>query len=241
MIEPRLKTILQATLCITYAWFVGLPTISVIYEQGYSLTLGVTKIFVNHQIISVTQTMLQKSDKLMPEEAGILAMIHNPLLRETEEFNAFLDTFEAQNQEMQATRQTMKETIAKAETELQEFYSNFLTRLWLIITHCSFLSLEMFILLDKGRKLVKYLIFSIIFFPFASYTRQALYEVQALELQGADHKTITDMLLDKYPYPNGMELSNYHLYILLYIGFDAIQNFYSWTLGTDHFDLKNSR
>ena len=237
MIEPRLKTILQATLCITYAWFVGLPTILVIYEQGYSLTLGLTKIFVNHQIISVTQTMLQKSDKLMPEEAGILAMIHsNPLLREKEEFNDFLNTFEAQNQEMQ----TMKETIAKAETELQDFYSNFLTRLWLIITHCSFLSLEMFILLDKGRKLVKYLIFSLTFFPFASYTRQAFYEVQALELQGADHKTITDMLLDKYPYPNGMELSNYHLYILLYIGFDAVQSFHSWTLGTDKFDLKNS-
>ena len=79
MIEPRLKTILQATLCITYVWFVGLPTISVIYEQGYSLTLGVTKIFANHQIISVTQTMLQKSDKLTPEEAGILAMIHSTL------------------------------------------------------------------------------------------------------------------------------------------------------------------
>ena len=72
MMEPRFKAVLQATLCITYAWFVGLPTISVIYDQGYSLTWGATKIFANHRIISVTETLLQKSEMSMPEEAGYL-------------------------------------------------------------------------------------------------------------------------------------------------------------------------
>ena len=282
MMEPRLKVVLQATLCITYAWFVGLPTISVIYDQGYSLTWGATKIFANHRIISVTETLLQKSEMSMPEEAGILAMIHNPILREEalkefdyleqtglstqeackqgltdpkycenpesvdaslqtkEEFNAFLDNFEVQHQAMQAQRKTMKETIAKAETELQEFYGNFLTRIWLIVTHCLFLGIEILILVDKGRKLVKYALFSLAFFPFASYTRKAFHEVQVLELQGADHEAITDMLLEKYPLPNGMELSNYHLYILFYVGFDAIRSFYHWTLGTDQFDSSSS-
>ena len=267
---------MQVVLCFAYSWFIGTPTVSVIYDQGSSVIGGAIKISANKRIISVTEALLEKSEMSLPEEADILEMIRNPALKEAaleefdyveeqgisakeacekgltdakycenpdavdaslqtkEEFIAFLDNFEAQHNEMEAQRKTLKDTIAKSERELNEFYANVLTRIWLILTHLTFVVTETLFLLDKGRKLIKYLLFSLAFFPFLMYSRQAYKDVKVMELQGATEDAITDMLLEKYPLPNGMELSGYHLYMLFYVVFDAIRNFYNWTLGTNY-------
>ena len=116
-----------------YTWFVGIPTLNLIYLQSLNL-LDYAKIWqMNHEIISVTQNLLEKTAKeSLPQESSILKLIQNPQFRSDTEMKLDFNEDHLQEacdqgwvnpQHCQDTEAIMNSLKAKAE--FTKFIDNF--------------------------------------------------------------------------------------------------------------------
>ena len=85
MFYETIKYSLLGVFFSSYAWFIGVPTLSIIYDQGIILKSCVTNITVNKKLSSITITFMEKMEETLSEEAGVLEMIENPELRKQAE------------------------------------------------------------------------------------------------------------------------------------------------------------
>ena len=116
-----------------YTWFVGIPTVNLIYLQCLNL-LDYGKIWqMNQEIITVTQNLLDKTAKeSLPQESSLLKLIQNPQFRKDTEMK--LDFNEEHLQEacvqgwVNAEHCENTEAIMnslKAKAEFTKFIDNF--------------------------------------------------------------------------------------------------------------------
>ena len=243
---------LGIVLNIIFTWFIGYPTVCVIYQQGLNIYQIGHSIITNNRIIIASESVIDKLQESFPEEELISKMAKNPdfvndniehtfmeacekglidqthcenvenSLKSKADFIHNIKGYQTQLNKIQSKRNEMKTEIKKTEKKLEELYLKLSTEIWLISTHSVLLIVESLIIHDKGSKLIKYVFFYIAILPFLTYTKNAFEEIEQLEQNNTDNETILKFITQNYPESNGLQIARYHLVFLLYVIIDTL-------------------